>query len=119
MRTRHFKMMLTEMEYAQLKMMAADQRCSSADLVRHLVLGPEAPRRIPSAATLKEVAYNLSSISSNINRCMKEIHSSKLAGELTDEQFAAMYRALEVGLKAWKSPRDELRNELQRFKKSS
>lgn len=116
MRTRHFKMMLTETEHQQLKDLAGDQRVSAADLVRFLVFGSGAVGRLPSAASLREIAYILSSISSNINRCMKEIHSSKLNGTITDKQFAAMYRALEAGHIAWRVPRDDLRTEIKRIK---
>lgn len=91
MRTRHFKMMLTDTEYSRVKAMAGDHRITSADLVRHLVLGDDAPLRLPSGATLREIAFQLSSISSNINRCTKEIHSAKLKGTLTEAQFAALH----------------------------
>jgi len=109
-------MMLTDAEYEQLKAMAGDQRITSADLVRHLVLGAGASRRLPCGATLKEIAYKLSSISSNLNRCTKEIHSAKLNGTLTKAQFAALYTAIEVGLKHWREPRDQLRSQLLMFK---
>ncbi len=116
MRTRHFKMMLTDEEYGRLKAIAGDQRMTSADVVRYLVFGPDAPRRMPSSSTLRDIAYKLSSISSNLNRCMKETHSAKLKGTLSDEQFAAMHAAIKVGLKAWREPRDALRTQLLRFK---
>ena len=116
MRTRHFKMMLTDAEYEQLKGMAGDQRITSADLVRHLVLGAGTSRRLPCGPTLKEIAFKLSSISSNLNRCTKEIHLAKLTGTLTEAQFAALYKAIEVGLKAWMEPRDSFRLQLRRLK---
>lgn len=116
MRTRHFKMMLTDDEHTHIKAMAGDQRITSADLVRHLILGSDAARRMPSGATLRDIAFKLSSISSNLNRCMKEIHSAKLAGTLTEAQFAAMHQAIRVGLKSWQESRDALRNELRHFK---
>ena len=116
MRTRHFKMMLTDTEYEQLKGMAGDQRISSADLVRHLVLGAGAARRMPSGATLRDIACKLSSISSNLNRCTKEIHSAKLKGTLTEAQFAALHTAIMVGLKGWQEPRNALRLQLCHFR---
>ncbi|MCV6825143.1 MULTISPECIES: hypothetical protein [Halocynthiibacter] len=116
MRTRHFKMMLTEAEYAQIRALAGDQRINSSDLVRRLVLGPNAARRMPSGANLRDIAFKLSSISSNLNRCMKEIHSAKISGTLNEAQFAAMYEAIRIGLKNWQEPRETLRKEMLRFK---
>lgn len=71
---------------------------------------------MPSGASLRDIAFILSSISANINKCMKEIHSAKLSGTLTEAQFAAMYEAIKIGAKSWKEPRDVLRKEMLRFK---
>lgn len=116
MRTRHFKMMLTAAEHQQLKALAGDQRISSADLVRHLVLGSNAPRRMPSGSTLRDIAFTLSGISSNLDKCMREIHSAKLRGALNENQFEAMYNAIRMGLKLWAEPRNDLRNAMRCFK---
>ena len=112
MRDKNFKIMMTRAELDQVRDMAHAQRVTAADLGRFLMIGPDACQRLPSAAALREIAMLLARISDNINRCQKEIHTAKLAGTLTTEQFDYMSRAIALGHKDWTEPLAELRKQM-------
>lgn len=112
-RTVNFKVLLTPEEDAKLKDLAHDQRISKADFVRWMLFeNPEAVRRFPSSPTLREIAFLLSNISSNINQSTHALNAAKQSGALTKEQFAGMHQTLRVAHKAWTEPRDDLRAQL-------
>jgi hypothetical protein len=112
MRIRYFKMLLTDAEHEQLHDLAHDQRVSAADLVRSLVLGPEACQRLPSHATLRDILRQLSGIATNLNQVTYLANSANTRGELTHEQFAAIYKAIAAGHKAWSDPKKLLGEQL-------
>ena len=112
MRTRHFKMLLTDDEYQRLHDLAHEQRVSAADLVRSMVLGPEACQRLPSHATLRDILRQLSGISTNLNQATHLANSANTRGDLTHEQFAAIYKAIAAGHKAWSEPKTLLMEQL-------
>jgi len=112
MRTRHFKMLLTEAEYERLHDLAHEQRVSAADLVRSQILGPEACQRLPSHATLRDILRQIQGIATNINQVTHLANSANTRGELSHEQFAAIYKAIQVAHKAWSEPRAQLGEQL-------
>ncbi|MEQ3730046.1 MAG: hypothetical protein ABNH38_21840 [Tateyamaria sp.] len=105
-------MLLTDPELLDLQDLAYNQRVTAADLVRSLVIGPDACQRLPSHATLRDIDRKLSSISNNINRCMKELHTAKLDGTLTEGQFLLMGKVLDQGIKEWADLRIDLREQM-------
>ncbi len=111
-RTKTFKMRLTEAEHDQLMQLAADHRISGADLVRAAVLGE--PDKLPSRDLLKDILRQLTGVATNLNQAQKTINEASKAGTLTAAQVEAMFAAITVGMKAWKTPRDKLMKLMKR-----
>jgi len=105
-------MMLTEDEYQQLQDTAHEQRVSAADLVRSVTLGPDACQRLPSHAALRDILRQLTGISTNLNQALHLANSANTRGELTAEQFAAVYRAVQHGHSLWSEPKAQLIEQL-------
>lgn len=112
MRTKNFKMLLTEVESQRFKDMAHEQRVSSADMVRSLVLGPDACQRLPSHTTLREILRQLQGIAGNLNQVTHLANSAKSTKVLNSSQFAAIYDAIEVGHQNWVKPKSLLMKQL-------
>lgn len=112
MRTKNFKMMLTAEEYARIQDMAHEQRVSAADLVRSIVLGPEACQRLPSHVTLRDILRQLQGISTNLNQVTHVVNAANVRGELTEKNMGAMHKAISHGHKAWTEPKKLLMEQL-------
>lgn len=112
MRTKNFKMLLTETEAQQIKGLAHEQRVSSADLVRSLVLGPDACQRLPSHAILRDILRQLQGIAGNLNQVTHLANSANTREILTSNQFAAVYDAIELGHRNWVKPKALLMKQL-------
>jgi hypothetical protein len=109
MRTRNFKMLRTDVKYQRLHGLAPEQMVSAADLVRSMVLGPEACQRLPSHATLRDIMRQLQCVATNLNQATHLANSANTRGDLTHEQFAAIYKAFAAGHTAWSEPASNTR----------
>lgn len=112
MRTRQFKIRLTDAEMEQLHRTAKEQNVSAADLVRYRLFGPDNCRRLPSHKVLRDILRQLSGIATNINQAAHKINSAETKGILSKEEFKGMLQALGVGHKAWVKPKEDLAEQL-------
>lgn len=112
MRTRNFKMLLTDAEYTRLHEMAHAQRVSAADLVRSQVLGPEACQRLPSHTVLRDILRQLTGIATNLNQATHLANSANTRGELSSDEFASIFKAIKIGLARWTEPKKLLGEQL-------
>ncbi len=113
-RSKTFKMRLSDEEYDRFTTLAAEHGISGADLVRACVLGPGAAQKLPSRDLLKDILRQLTGVATNLNQAQKSTNEAAKAGTLSAAQVEAMYKAISVGGKAWKAPRDELMKFMKR-----
>ncbi len=116
LKSKTLKIHLTPAQDARVKSMAHKHELSKSEFGR-LRLLDETDHSLPDASKLEDIARKLAGIANNINQNTAATNAAQKSGTLNSKQFAAMHKVFTDSLEAWAEPLDELRAELQKFKK--
>lgn len=100
MRTKCFKMRLTEAEHAAIHAKAQAAGCTVADFVRAIVLGIDQTRVLPAAREIVGLSSEVRRIGVNLNQIARHLNTTAKAGPLAARDFAGLADALTDALQA-------------------
>lgn len=98
-RDNYIRIRLTTSELEYIKQQAKNQNVTASDYIRHLALGPESVKKMPSADKIIQLRTEISRIGNNINQAVKSIHEAKKADILTKNQFNYLNNNIEETIK--------------------